>query len=195
MKYYHKGMLPTNLQKFACRYLIYSLAKASNLKQWEIKSNTECQLCRRNETQFHLFNNCKTAFPRYRLRHDFILKTLSCHLQFIQPPFTRLFIDIKGFENPAILFKRPEINSEILHRAMTDIVKQNKNITTAIELTCPFESNLIKSDLYKQKRQEKLKSKLLTPALHFSILLLEISSLRFVDHETNKIYKHFNKHV
>ena len=189
------SILPTNLQKFACRYHIYSLAKASNLKQWEIKFNTECQLCRGNETQLHLFSNCKTGFPRYRWRHDFILKTLSCHLQFIQPPFTRLFIDIKGFENPAILFKRPEINSEILHRAMTDIVKQNKNITTAIELTCPFESNLIKSDLYKQKRQEKLKSKLLTPALHFSILLLEISSLRFVDHETNKIYKHFNKHV
>ena len=55
----------------------------------------------------------------------------------------------------------------------TDIVIQNKNTTTTIELTCLCESYLTQSDLYKEKRHENLKSKLHTPRPHFSISFLE----------------------
>lgn len=123
VKYYHMNILPTNLQKFACTYFIYSLAKASNLKRWEIKSKIECQLCRENETQLYLFINYEAAFPRNEWWHDSIVKTVKSHFQFIQSSFARLYINTEGFENLPILFKtRQEANSEILHRAKPDIV-------------------------------------------------------------------------
>ena len=59
---------------------------------------------------------------------------------------------MEGFENLTILFKRrQETNPEILHFARPDIAIQNKSITIIIGLTCPFKTNLIKSNIYKQK--------------------------------------------
>ena len=51
-------MLPTNMQNFAPRYPIYSLVNVFNLKQWKIKTDAECRLCRENEAQLGLFHNC-----------------------------------------------------------------------------------------------------------------------------------------
>ena len=86
----------------ACHYLIYSLANTSNLKQWKIKTNVESQLSRRNdEMQLHLFSDYKSTLPRYKWRHDSIQKTIINYLQSIQSPFTQLYIDIEGFDDPA----------------------------------------------------------------------------------------------
>ena len=84
--------------------------------------------------------------------------------------------------------------SDTLHRVGPDIIIQNKNTTIVIKLTCPFEVQLIKSNLYKQKHYDNLQSELLTPTPH-SILFLKISSLGFIDHETKKIIKLFNEYV
>ena len=84
-------------------------------------------------------------------------------------------------------------NSDILHRVGPDITIQNKNTTIVLKQTCPFEVKLIKSNLYKQKHYDNLQSELLTPTPH-SILFLKISSLGFIDHETNKV-KLFNRYV
>ena len=109
---------------------------------------------------------------------------------------TTLQIIIKGFENPAIQFKsRQENYSEKLQHARHDFKIQNKNNTTLIELTCPFEINLIKSNHYKQKCYENLQIEFLTPTPHLSILFLEISSRSFADHETNKIIELLKKYA
>ena len=94
-----------------------------------------------------------------------------------------------------LLFKsRQETNSWILQRSRPDTVIQNKNTTAVIELTCPFMTNPIKSNLYKQKVYKDLQRELVIPMSHFSILFLEILSLSFVNYKTNKIIKLFNKY-
>ena len=86
-----------------------------------------------------------------------------------------------------MLFKsRQDTSSEIPHHAGLDIAIQNKNIITVIELTYQFKINLIKSNLYKQKRYENLQSEFLILSPLFRTLFLEISSPGFAGHETNK---------
>ena len=96
--------------------------------------------------------------------------------------YFQVFSDIDGFENPPTLFKSRQHNithlgavNTLLHRARPDIVVKQQNRITAIELTCPYETNAISSREYKQKRYENLRCELLTPPSQFDLILLEIS--------------------
>ena len=67
--------------------------------------------------------------------------------------FLKIFVDLTNYENPRNLFKfkRPDI-----------AIKENDSIT-AIELTCPFELNIIKSREYEDNRYKELKNDLVVP--------------------------------
>ena len=183
--------LPTNIQNFARRYFIYSLSNTSNLQRWKLKENSNCSLCDCKETQIHLFNNCKSALNRYEWRHNSVLKTLMNNLVTITSDRFRLYADIDGYECPSRLFKssRPQDPNSAKYKPSPDIVIQENNKTTIIELTCPFETNLEKSRDYKKTRYKDLRNALLSPRAHFNLILLEISSSGFTG--LTKSLEHF----
>ena len=89
---------------------------------------------------------------------------------------------------PSTLFKSRQHNTThlgavntLLHRARPDIVVNQQNRITVIELTCPYETNSISSREYKQKRYENLRCELLTPPSQFDLILLKITSLWFIN--------------
>lgn len=109
--------------------------------------------------------------------------------------FFRLYVDIDGFQNPSILFKSRQqqrtnqaiVNTNNLtHRARPDIIIEERDRITVIELTCPYETNLKSSREYKLKRYENLRNELVTPVQDFEIILLEVSSLGFVTEESKR---------
>ena len=84
------------------------------------------------------------------------METRLCHsnnydqLVTIASDICRLYADIKGYECPSTLFKskRPnEINAE-MYRSRPDTIIRERNCITVIKLTCPFETNLLKSHDY-----------------------------------------------
>ena len=115
------------------------------------------------------------------------METRLCHpnnydqLVTIASDICRLYADIKGYECSSTLFKsnRPnEINAE-MYRSRPDIIICERNCITVIKLTCPFETNLLKSHDCTITKYQNLRSALLNPCLHFKLILLEIYSLGF----------------
>ena len=108
----------------------------------------------------------------------------------------QLYADIDGYDNPATLFKRryqaieTNIDDNLPHRARPDTVLKNDNQITAIELTCPYETNTEKSREFKKRRFENLKNELITPTSNFKLILLEITSLGFTTNDV-KCFKDF----
>ena len=99
-----------------------------------------------------------------------ILTSLCNHLNKKVCRDFKIFADLTNYENPGNLFKskRPDI-----------VIKENNSIT-AIELTCPFELNIIKSRDYKENKYKELKNDLVVPYKQFTLILLELTSLGFV---------------
>ena len=75
-----------------------------------------------------------------------------------------------------------------------DIIRE-KNCITVIELTCSFETNPLKSYDYKITKYQNLCNALLSPYLHFTLILLEISlilpDLQQKHSKLNPIKKHW----
>ena len=107
---------------------------------------------------------------RFTWRHNSILSSLCNHLNKKVYRDFKIFADLTNYENPGNLFKskRPDI-----------VIKENDSIT-AIELTCPFELNIVKSREYKEKKNRELKTDLVVPYKRFTLILFELTSLGFI---------------
>lgn len=159
--------LPISLFNFSRRYLISSLANNSNLYRWKISPSPSCCLCSKNQTQLHVFNHCETALERYTWRHNSILSTLAKKLTTLRGI---LYVDLEGYNNPSLLFKtkRP------------DLAFFEEKRLVVVELTCPYETNIISSRNYKAAKYKELKLDLIKPVNEIKLILLEITSLGFV---------------
>ena len=162
--------LPVNIHNFARRYLIFNLANNSNLFRWKIFPSSNCNLCLKPQTQLHIFNFSARALDPFTWRHNSIVSSLCNHLNKKICRDFKIFADLTNYENPGNLFKskRPDI-----------VIKESDSIT-AIELTCPFELNIIKSREYKENKYRELKNDLVAPYKQFTLILLELTSLGFV---------------
>ena len=158
------------LRNFARRYLIFNLANNSNLFRWKNLPSSNCNLCLKPQTQFYIFNFCEIALDRFTWRHNSIVSSLCNHLNKKVCRDFKIFAYLTNDENPGNLFKskRPDI-----------VIKGNDSIT-AIELTCPFELNIIKSREHKENKYRELKNELVVPYKQFTLILLELTSLGFV---------------
>ena len=86
--------------------------------------------------------------------------------------------DVNWYECPSTLFKSKipnETNAE-MYRWRPDIIILERNCITVKELSCPFETNLLKSHDYKITKYQNLGNALLNPCSHFILKLLEFSS-------------------
>ena len=177
---------PINLHNFCRKYLVSSLANRTNLKRWKISENSNCELCNCPKTQLHIFNHCKLAFDWCEWRHNSVVLTICNHLKTkVANDLLQVYVDIDGYVNPATLFKKRDqaiitnMDDNLRHRARPDIVLKNNNQITAIELTCPYETNREKSRKFKKRWYKNLKNELITSTSIFKLILLEIISLGF----------------
>ena len=99
-----------------------------------------------------------------------------------------------GYEFPSTLFesKRPNETNAEMYRSRPDIIIRERNCIIVIELTRPFEINLVKSHNYKNTKYQNLSSALLNPCSHFKLILLEISFLGFTGSSTKTFETHLN---
>ena len=105
----------------------------------------------------------------------------------------RLYADIEGFNNPATLYKPRQQDVTytgpqqytLLHHARPDVAIEIRDELTATELTCPYETNSVKSRKYKETRYKEIKSELLTPTSIFKLIFFEVTSLDFVTENIN----------
>ena len=81
--------------------------------------------------------------------------------------------------------------SQLFNTFRPDIVVKTPNGITVIELTIPFETNLIKSREEKKKKNKKLKEQLKVPCSNFQTFLFEVSSLGFISKEAKTIKNYF----
>ena len=130
---------------------------------------------------------------RYEWKHNSVLKTLVNNFVTIASKGFRLYADIDGYECASRLFRssRPQDPDVDKYRPRPDIVIQERNKTTIIELTCPFETNLEKSRDYKKTIYKNLRNALLSPRAHFNLILQEISTSGFTG--STKSFKQFLK--
>ena len=145
--------LPVNIHNFARRYLTFNLANYSNLFRWKIFLSSNCTLCLKPQTQLHIFNFCERTLDRFTWRHNSILSSLCNYLNKNVCRDFKIFANLTNYENPGNLFKSkgPDI-----------VIKENDSIT-AIELTCPFELNIMKSREYKENKYREFKKDLVVP--------------------------------
>ena len=150
-------------------------------QKWKQKETSNCQLCQNKETQLYLFNHCTTALKRYKWRHDSVIQTFMNNLVTIASDTCRLYADINGYECPSTLFKgkRPNETNAKMCWLRPGIITCERNCITVIKVTCPFETNWLKSHDYKITNYQNLRSPLLNPCSHFKLILLEISSIGF----------------
>ena len=135
--------LPINIHNFCRRYFVMSLANNSNLKRWKI-SNSELRSFReKKQTPLHVFNHYLEAHNRYTGRHNSIIQTF-CNRLFKKACYNfRLYADIEGFENHAILFKSQQQQqsltttglqqNSLLPRLRPDIATKIRDTSTVIE--------------------------------------------------------------
>ena len=105
----------------------------------------------------------------------------------------RLPANIDGCDSLSQLLRssRPQVPGADKYQPRSDNAIQERNKTTSIELTCSFETNLEKSSGYKKTRYKNLRSALHSPRAHFNLILLEISSSRFI--ESTRSFEQFLK--
>ena len=135
--------MAANTYNFARKALIFSLPINTNLKCWNKISSDKCLLCNGRQTQLHVLNNCATAVNdgRYTWRHDSILYTVMYYVKQLIEKGYEIYADLEGYTTTIVLFNgnvRPDI-----------AVKKGNDLTT-IELTCYFETNLVKANNFKK---------------------------------------------
>ena len=165
--------LPENIFVFSRKALIFSLANKTNLLRWKISPNDLCEMCSKKETQIHLLSNCQVAANegRYTWRHDSILYTLYHYVIQLCLHGYEVFVDLQGYRSPSELFKS----------SRPDLVIVKNNELTVIELTCCFETNIIKSSNYKIKKYSNIEKEVTNR--HYTIkskIFVEITTLGFI---------------
>ena len=129
-------------------------------------------MCKKTETQLHIFSNCCKYLERYTWRHDSILNTILNKISRSSSDGIQIFADCPGCNYPC--------TSDLFQRSRPDIVVKFNNKVVVIELTVCFDTNTEKSRVYKQTRYKNLKEELLAQCNEFDIIFLEFTTLGFI---------------
>ena len=149
--------VPQGVLKFALNAGINTLPSLDNLKRWGKRVSDRCSFCGNVETLAHILSNCTTALNQGRLtwRHNSVLSSI---INLIQPDLKTgmtLFSDMPGYQAP----HGGTIPPHILVTALKpDIFLFNSSSQEVIvfELTCPWDSNIVRSHDFKSEKYAPL---------------------------------------
>ena len=149
--------IPQGILKFAINAGLNTLPTFDNLKRWGKRVNDRCTFCGNIQTLAHILSNCNVALDQGRLtwRHNSVLSNI---IALIRPHLVsgmHLFSDLPGFLAPGGGSIPPNI---LVTNLRPDIFIINKSSRQAVvfELTCPWDSNIIRSHNFKEEKYAPL---------------------------------------
>ena len=153
--------IPQGVLKFALNAGLNTLPTYDNLKRWGKRTSDRCNFCGNIETLAHVLSNCSTALTQGRLtwRHNSVLSSI---LRLIQPHLKNgmvLYSDMPGHQAP----HGGTIPPHILPTALKPdvfVFSQVSQEVIIFELTCPWDSNIDRSHLFKSEKYAPLASDL-----------------------------------
>ena len=166
--------LPEWIFKFALNAVTDTLPHNVNLCKWKKLSSPQCQLCGETQSLAHILNSCQKALVlgRYSIRHDGVLKVIVDFLQHHMTAGFQITADLPGQQ-----YTFPQDIAPMDLRP--DIVMWSTSVIYLVELTVPFETNIVGAAERKAHRYQELASAC-GHSHHTSIITLEVGSRGFL---------------
>ena len=149
--------IPQGVLKFAINAGINTLPSLDNLKRWGKRVSDRCPFCGNIETLAHVLSNCSTALTqgRFTWRHNSVLCSL---IDLIRPHLKHgltLYSDMPGYQAPHGGTIPPHILVTALKPDIV-IVSETSEEIIVFELTCPWDSNIVRSHNFKSEKYAPL---------------------------------------
>ena len=149
--------IPQGVLKFALNAGINTLPSLDNLKRWGKRVSDRCPFCGNIATLAHVLSNCSTALTqgRFTWRHNSVLCSL---IDLIRPHLKHgftLYSDMPGYQAPHGGTIPPHILVTALKPDIV-IVSETSEVIILFELTCPWDSNIVRSHNFKSEKYAPL---------------------------------------
>ena len=177
--------------KFALNAGVNTLPSMDNLKRWGKRTSDRCPFCGNIATLAHVLSNCSTALNqgRYTWRHNSVLSSL---IDLIRPHLREgmtLFSDMPGYQAPHGGTIPPHILVTALKPDLV-IVNELSQEIIIFELTCPWDSNIVRSHNFKTEKYAPLIADLSCTRI-VSFFAVEISARGQISKENRSRLKCF----
>ena len=149
--------LPQGVLKFAINAGLNTLPTFDNLKRWGKRVCNRCPFCGNIQTLAHVLSNCSVALDQGRLtwRHNSVLSSIiHCIRPVLREGFA-LFSDLEGFLAPHGGVIPPHILVTNL-RPDLFLLNESARIAVVLELTCPWDGNILRSHEFKREKYAPL---------------------------------------
>ena len=177
---------------FAIRSLVDSLPTNANLALWKKILSDHCGSCRlQKQTLLHVLSNCSVKLACYSWRHNNILLRLK---NFVCEHLSELEIhcDLVVENN---LFKSINVNTVPIDICITNlrpdlvIIDRVEKVVTIVELTVPFEENILSAQERKSVKYRGLVSAIEEKGFICNFHTVEVGARGIVGQGTNKLLR------
>ena len=149
--------VPQGVLKFALNAGLNTLPSLDNLRRWGKRVNDRCPFCGNIETLAHVLSNCSTALTqgRFTWRHNSVLASI---INLIRPhlkPGMLLYSDMPGYQAPHGGTVPPHILVTALKPDIV-VVSETSEEVIVFELTCPWDTNIVRSHDFKSEKYAPL---------------------------------------
>ena len=187
--------LPKGILQFITNASIDTLPTNANLKGWGKRNNSKCGLCKSTETLHHVLSNCEPNLERYRWRHDNILHFLVFIMENLSTIENKT--DVKIYADlPNRTVNGKTIPAHVVQTSqIPDIVILQENKVTIVELTVPFELNIIHSHQRKSDKYAGLISDIENSGHEVFFFAIEIGCRGYIDKENEGRIKTISRSI
>ena len=149
--------IPQGVLKFAINAGINTLPTLDNLKRWGKRVNNRCSFCGNIQTLLHVLSGCPVALDqgRFTWRHDSVLSSIVTTVRQCLSEGFLLYADLPGFFAPHGGTVPPDILVTTF-RPDIFIVNETSKTIILVELTCPWDSNVASSHVFKSEKYSPL---------------------------------------
>ena len=165
--------LPPRIMQFVLNAIIDTLPTNSNLVRWKKRTNDKCDMCKNKETLMHVLNNCVECLDRYTWRHNSILLHIKNFLVKDMPENTKIYLDLPGHHKG---ISTVPVDIVVTNQKPDMVIIDNLGNVTLMELTVPFETNIIQAAERKSQRYEGLLSEINSNGHSAELITIEIGS-------------------
>ncbi len=167
------SQLPPRIMQFVLNSIIDTLPTNCNLVRWKKRSNSKCDKCSNKETLMHVLNNCLESLEKYTWRHNSILLYIKKFISKGLPDNVKIYLDIPGEFNG---ISTVPVDIAITNQKPDMVIVDNAGKVTIMELTVPFESNIVHAEERKRQRYEQLVNNIKDNGHPVDLITIEIGS-------------------
>ena len=183
--------IPQGVLKFALNAGINTLPSLDNLKRWGKRVSDRSPFCGNIETLAHVLSNCSTALTqgRFMWRHNSVLSSIIDLVRPLLKHGFSLYSDMPGYQAPHGGTVPPNILVTALKPDIV-IVSESSLDVIVFELTCPWDTNIARSHIFKSEKYAPLVADLSRTRL-ISFFSIEVSARGQITKENRSRLKSF----